>query len=140
MSIGFRRSFASDCLVLRHGSADLVDLAEAKLRGEQPGLDRYRAALAGLLAQPEGKRIDTVVLACTHFRSLRKNSPLPRLGHCASSTARKESPAARPGCCATGPGQARLQKTTLCSPAARPRSTPTAPALARFGYLRVDAL
>jgi glutamate racemase len=59
--------FASDCLVLRHGSADLVDLAEAKLRGEQPGLDRYRAALAGLLAQPEGKRIDTVVLACTHF-------------------------------------------------------------------------
>src|SRR6476469_4959849 len=26
--------FASDCRVLRHGSAELVDLAEAKLRGE----------------------------------------------------------------------------------------------------------
>jgi glutamate racemase len=59
--------FAADCLVLRHGSADLVDLAEAKLRGEAPEAERYGAALAGLLDQPGGERIDTVVLACTHF-------------------------------------------------------------------------
>jgi glutamate racemase len=59
--------FASDCLVLRHGSAELVDLAEAKLRGEQAEPERYRAALAGLLDQTGGDRIDTVVLACTHF-------------------------------------------------------------------------
>jgi glutamate racemase len=59
--------FASDCLVLRHGSARLVELAEASLRGD-PGPDAdYAAAMAGLLDQPGGDRMDTVVLACTHF-------------------------------------------------------------------------
>jgi glutamate racemase len=28
--------FAADCRVVRHGSAELVELAEAKLRGEAP--------------------------------------------------------------------------------------------------------
>jgi len=59
--------FASDCLVLRHGSAALVELAEASLRGE-PTPDRaYADALAGLLDQEGGDRMDIVVLACTHF-------------------------------------------------------------------------
>ena len=58
---------AADCLVLRHGSARLVELAEAKLRGEPADLSDYRAALDGLLCRPGGERIDTVVLACTHF-------------------------------------------------------------------------
>lgn len=59
--------FAADCLVLRHGSARLVELAEAKLRGEPADPADYRAVLAGLLDQPGGARIDMVVLACTHF-------------------------------------------------------------------------
>lgn len=59
--------FAADCLVLRHGSARLVELAEAKLRGELTGAEDYRRELAGLLDQPGGDRIDTIVLACTHF-------------------------------------------------------------------------
>lgn len=59
--------FASDCLVLRHGSAELVDLAEAVLRGEPTGDDSYRAVLAGLFEQPGGERIDVIVNACTHF-------------------------------------------------------------------------
>ncbi|MBO9377717.1 glutamate racemase [Sphingomonas histidinilytica] len=59
--------FAADCLVLRHGSARLVELAEAKLRGEPTDPAAYRAVLDGLLGQPGGDRIDTVVLACTHF-------------------------------------------------------------------------
>lgn len=59
--------FAADCTVLRHGSARLVELAEAKLRGEATDPGDYRAVLAGLLDQPGGDRIDTVVLACTHF-------------------------------------------------------------------------
>jgi glutamate racemase len=59
--------FAGDCIVLRHGSARLVTLAEAELRG-QPGTDAdYRTILDGLLGQPGGERVDTVVLACTHF-------------------------------------------------------------------------
>ena len=61
------REFASDCLVLRHGSADLVLLAERKLRGETTTVEEYRAVLDGLLGQPGGDRLDTIVLACTHF-------------------------------------------------------------------------
>jgi len=61
------REFASDCTVLRHGSAELVDLAEAKLRGEPTDPAAYARILAGLLDQPRGDQMDTVVLACTHF-------------------------------------------------------------------------
>ena len=59
--------FASDCRVLRHGSAELVDLAEGWLRGEAPPRERLRAILDGLFAQPGGERIDVIVNACTHF-------------------------------------------------------------------------
>ncbi|MFT3977330.1 MAG: glutamate racemase [Sphingomonas bacterium] len=59
--------FAGDCRVLRHGSADLVQLAEAKLRGEAADPERYRAVLAGLFGQPGGEAIDVIVNACTHF-------------------------------------------------------------------------
>ena len=73
--------FASDCLVLRHGSAELVDLAEAKLRGEETDPAAYRAILDGLLGQPGGDRIDTIVLACTHVplveEKLQAASPRP---------------------------------------------------------------
>ena len=59
--------FASDCVVLRHGSAALVELAEAKLHGEARDSSEYRAAIAGLFDQPDGEHIDVVVNACTHF-------------------------------------------------------------------------
>jgi glutamate racemase len=59
--------FASDCCVIRHGSAALVELAEAKLRGEPADPQAFRAAVAGLFDQPGGDRIDVVVNACTHF-------------------------------------------------------------------------
>jgi glutamate racemase len=61
------RQFASDCKVLRFGCAELVDLAESKLRGEPQVLIGYRRSLDGLLRQPGGEDMDTVVLACTHF-------------------------------------------------------------------------
>ena len=59
--------YASDCIVLRHGSAALVELAEASLRGESTPDSAYADALAGLLDQAGGERMDVVVLACTHF-------------------------------------------------------------------------
>ena len=59
--------FAKDCVVLRHGSAGLVEQAEAKLRGRPVDIEVVRAALTGLTGQPRGDEIDTVVLACTHF-------------------------------------------------------------------------
>lgn len=59
--------FAQDCRVLRHGSPELVNMAEAKLRGIPPKQEAVVAALAGLYDQPAGTQIDAVVLACTHF-------------------------------------------------------------------------
>ena len=59
--------FAADCRVIRHGSADLVVLAEAKLRGEAVDPAAVRAAIAPMLAADGAEAIDTVVLACTHF-------------------------------------------------------------------------
>jgi glutamate racemase len=59
--------FAADCNVIRHGSAELVDAAEAKLRGELADAGVFRRPLDGLFDRPGGDRIDTIVLACTHF-------------------------------------------------------------------------
>ena len=59
--------FASDCTVIRHGSARLVDIAEAKLRGIAPAPDEMRAIMAGVYAAPDGAKVDQLVLACTHF-------------------------------------------------------------------------
>ena len=59
--------FAADCTIIRHGSPELVDLAEAKLAGEEASVDAVRTAAQPMFDAPEGDRIDTVVLACTHF-------------------------------------------------------------------------
>lgn len=59
--------FAGDCIVLRHGSAGLVQIAEASLSGVAPDPAAIRAELAGLLDQPGGDRLDVIVNACTHF-------------------------------------------------------------------------
>lgn len=59
--------FASDCIVIRHGSPELVELAEAKLSGEPVSVEVVRAAALPLFAAPDGGRIDVIVLACTHF-------------------------------------------------------------------------
>jgi glutamate racemase len=64
-------AFAADCAIIRHGSAELVDIAEAKLRGDAPDPAALARILSGLLAKPGGERIDTMVLACTHFPLLR---------------------------------------------------------------------
>jgi glutamate racemase len=61
------RRFAADCLVLRHGSAALVELAEATLAGAPPAHLAITTELAGLFGQPGGERIDVIVNACTHF-------------------------------------------------------------------------
>ena len=62
--------FASDCTMICHGSAELVDLAEAKLAGDEVSTEQVKAAVQPLFDQPNGDLIDVVVLACTHFRLL----------------------------------------------------------------------
>jgi glutamate racemase len=57
----------ADCVILRHGCAELVAYAEARLRGGPADPAIPARALAGLIDQPDGDRMDMVVLACTHF-------------------------------------------------------------------------
>jgi len=59
--------FASDKLLLRHGAPELVQAAEAKLRGEAADPAVFARAVDALRSMPGGERMDTVVLACTHF-------------------------------------------------------------------------
>jgi glutamate racemase len=59
--------FATDCRLIRHGSPELVELAEAKLAGDQISVGAVKAATLPMFDAPDGNRIDTVVLACTHF-------------------------------------------------------------------------
>lgn len=59
--------FAQDQLLLRAAAPDLVEAAEAKLRGRPVDPGVYRRAADALRDQPYGRDIDTVVLACTHF-------------------------------------------------------------------------
>src|SRR5438270_6747574 len=59
--------FAADCPICRHGSPELVELAEAKLAGDAVNIDDVRSAVRPMFDRRNGDRIDTVVLACTHF-------------------------------------------------------------------------
>lgn len=63
--------FASNCTVVRYGSAELVDIAEAKLGGDPVSVDEVRRTVAPLFEQDGAKNMDSVVLACTHFPLLR---------------------------------------------------------------------
>ena len=59
--------FAADKLLLRFAAPELVEAAEARLRGEAFNPAVYAHVAEGLRAMPRGEEIDTVVLACTHF-------------------------------------------------------------------------
>jgi glutamate racemase len=59
--------FAADCTVIRHGSPELVELAEAKLAGQAVSVEAVRAAAQPMFDAQHGSEIDVVVLACTHF-------------------------------------------------------------------------
>ncbi len=66
------REFARGKTLLRHAAPELVDVAEAKLRGELVDRAAIHAAVAGLRSQLGGESLDAVVLACTHFPLLRE--------------------------------------------------------------------
>ena len=59
--------FAAGKRLIRFAAPELVEAAEAKLRGDVPDPEVFRAAAEGLRSQPGGADINTVVLACTHF-------------------------------------------------------------------------
>lgn len=59
--------FAMHCEVIRVGNSRLVELAEAHVHGEAATTGELAAILAPFHEHPAGSRLDTVVLACTHF-------------------------------------------------------------------------
>ncbi|MGB8840389.1 MAG: glutamate racemase [Aliidongia sp.] len=59
--------FAADCTVLRVGSTELVEMAEALLAGEAPSLDEVTRVLVPFFDGPAADHPDVIVLACTHF-------------------------------------------------------------------------
>ncbi len=61
--------FAENCVVVKVGSKQLVDIAEGKLRGHTVCLNELRAVLLPFIKEQE---LDTLVLACTHFPLLQK--------------------------------------------------------------------
>lgn len=132
--------FAADCAVIRHGSAALVDCAEAKLRGEAADPAAFRAALDGLFSRPGGECIDTIVLACTHFplveEELRAVAPRP-----VAFVDGKEGIARRTAWLLRArnwPGEAPEGIALFTGPARDAEAY--RPGLARFGLTRLESL
>jgi glutamate racemase len=61
------RDFAAGCAVLTCGATELVEAAERKIQGLPVDGAVIDGVLARLFGQPDGDRLDTVVLGCTHF-------------------------------------------------------------------------
>jgi glutamate racemase len=61
------REFASGCDVDLVGSSHLATYAEAELSGNPAAADAIKAEIAPCFIDADGRRTDTVVLACTHY-------------------------------------------------------------------------
>ena len=80
--------FAKDCSIKMLGSAELVELAEAKLHGEEIDHAALKKILRPWLSMAEPP--DTVVLGCTHFPLLREE--LAAMKNTSSSASMMVSP------------------------------------------------
>src|SRR6478736_7659302 len=75
------REFATGCDVHLVGSSHLAGFAEAELAGEPAADTAIRQEMAGCFVERDGRRTDTIVLACTHYPLLldrfRAGAPWP---------------------------------------------------------------
>jgi glutamate racemase len=129
--------FASDCTIIRHGSPELVELAEAKIAGEDISIEATAAAARPLFEAPGGERIDTVVLACTHFPLLEEElrAAFPNVAYVdgGAGIARRIAWLTRDQPWPAAPSEARILFTA-------PTRHPSLAALARFGFGEILAL
>ena len=58
---------AAGMTLIRHAAPELVEAAEAKMRGEAVDPEVYARAMRGLTGTPDGNRLDVTILGCTHF-------------------------------------------------------------------------
>jgi glutamate racemase len=122
------RDFASDCQVTLVGSKNLATYAEADLHGSPVSDAAIEAEIAPCF-RDDGKRTDTVVLACTHYPllldRLRRLAPWPvNFVDPAPAIARRVVDLLGPAQPATHPGRTRAIFTSGRAPQA---------VLARFG-------
>jgi glutamate racemase len=131
------RRFASDCMVLKLGTAELVEMAEAKLLGHAVDQDSLRRILSPFFDRAADAWPDVIVLACTHFPLLRDELEAAGPAGIAwidsgAAVARRVIevlPATRGGTAACD-----IALTSAIANAALQRT------LTRFGFARVEAL
>jgi glutamate racemase len=130
--------FASDCVVLRHGSARLVEIAEAKLRGVVPDMAKIEAEIAPFHDLADGRTIDQLVLACTHFPLLRDEigAALPGVALVDSA----DGIARRTAFLLSGQAWAEAPVHRAVFTRADTDIAPLAPALAALGLKTIDIL
>jgi glutamate racemase len=75
---GLIREFASGCDVHLVGSSHLAGYAEAELAGQPVADNAIKQEIGGCFVEGNGRRTDTIVLACTHYPLL-----LDRFRRCA---------------------------------------------------------
>lgn len=63
--------YAPECQVISVGSSELVTLAEKKLRGEQLDAQEIDRIINAFFTHPNAEKMDSLVLACTHFPLIR---------------------------------------------------------------------
>lgn len=63
------RDFASHCKTIRHGSTALVEISEAKLRGEPIDIELLRQEIKPIFVD---QQLDIVLLGCTHFPHIKE--------------------------------------------------------------------
>jgi glutamate racemase len=129
--------FAADCTLIRHGSPELVELAEAKLGGDTVDPGAVKAATQPMFDAANGQRIDTVVLACTHFpllgEELQAAFPHVRYVHGGEGIARRIAYLTRDQLWPSAPSQGLMLFTSSTR-------TPSLPALAPFGIGEIKSL
>jgi len=126
------RDFANGSEVTLVGSAKLAGLAEAELRGTPVADEAIAQEIAPCFLDTEGRRTDTIVLACTHYPLL-----LSRFERLAPWPVRFIDPApaiARRVVDLIGaPGEATGSPARIVFTSGTPPSPTLAAALARFG-------
>jgi glutamate racemase len=131
--------FASDKLLLRYAAPGLVEAAEVKLRGGRPDVTALNDAATGLRDQEQGEKIDTLVLACTHF-SLLQEELISVFGSGTFLVDGAKGIARRTAWLIRGQKSQRIRDDLFVFTGADSDVQPLLPALASYGLTQVDPL
>lgn len=129
--------FAEGKTLIRHGAGGLVGLAEAKLRGQPVPLTAVLDELKGLLAHSHAERIDTLVLACTHFPLL-ADELRAALGRTIALVDGAEGIAQRIAALTAGQAFERTRPDRAVTTGTMPDWQRLAPALAAYGFHQLE--